>query len=92
MNQIGLRGNVEGSLLRPIPVAWISGIAEIQICAFWLGFVHLDFFFSSLIPFSGTKHTKDDCIGPLELFVTFRYIYAILLLIFLDHPLVVELH
>lgn len=30
-------------------------------------------------PISGTKHTKDDCIGPLELFVTFRcYIYAIL--------------
>lgn len=32
-------------------------------------------------PISGTKHTekKNDCIGPLELFVTFRcYIYATL--------------
>lgn len=30
-------------------------------------------------PISGTKHTKDDCIGPLELFVTFRCsIYAII--------------
>lgn len=40
-------------------------------------------------PISGTKHTKkknlkNDCIGPLELFVTFRcYIYATLSTFFL---------
>lgn len=35
------------------------------------------FFLLSPHPISGTKHTKDDCIGPLELFVTFRcYIYG----------------
>lgn len=48
-------------------------------------------------PISGTKHTKNDCIGPLELFVTFRcYIYAtlsfFLFVCFLDHLLVVKLH
>lgn len=38
-------------------------------------------FFCLFTPFSGSKHTKDDCIGPLELFVTFRCCtYAILLL------------
>lgn len=40
---------------------------------FWCSFL------LSLHPISGTKHTKDDCIGPLELFVTFRCdIYAIM--------------
>lgn len=63
---MGLGG---GSLRRPIPVK-ISGIADIQICAFKV-------FVSSPHHISGNKHPKNDCIGPLELFVTLRcYIYA----------------
>lgn len=77
----------EESLLRPKPVK-ISGIADIQICAFKV-------FVLSPHHVSGNKHPKNDCIGPLELFVTFRRsIYATFSFppLLSDHLLVVQIH
>lgn len=46
-----------------------------------------------LTPVSGTKHTKDDCIGPLELFATFKMLYLCYFVFFKQkHLLVVKGH